>query len=134
MGVGLVLFAPTGLSLKSNLSFINSWDAAFGWDVDDFLYAHGSYLWHKRGIYREDFATLHLHYGLGGRALVLSDNNSGVDNDADDPHFGLRLPVGIDCTFDSNPLEFFAELALVMDVVPDTDAGFDVGIGGRYYF
>jgi hypothetical protein len=33
-----------------------------------------------------------------------------------------------------NPVEFFVEVAPVVDLVPDTDADFEAALGIRYYF
>ena len=33
-----------------------------------------------------------------------------------------------------DPVEFFMELAPVVDLVPDTDADFDAAFGIRFYF
>ncbi|MEL6181293.1 MAG: hypothetical protein AAFS10_20215, partial [Myxococcota bacterium] len=75
---------------------------------------------------------LPVYVGIGGKLWVRDDD----DNDDDDDDFGLgvRVPVGICLLLTEAPLEFFAELALGLRLIPGTDADIDGGIGVRYYF
>ena len=63
-----------------------------------------------------------LYYGLGGRAKF-----------ADDFELGLRIPLGIDYTFDNNHFDLFFEIAPIMNIVPSTKLKINGGIGIRYF-
>jgi hypothetical protein len=137
-GIGISLFGPTGITVKKYTTGENAWDAALGWDIDDHLYVHSDYLWHKKNAFQEKTAAMHVHYGIGGRFILIDrdDNNDkkGNDDDDEDAIIGVRVPLGLDFTFANFPIEFFAELALTLDIVPDTDADLGIAIGGRYFF
>ena len=64
-----------------------------------------------------------IYVGIGGR-VVLADN----------PSFGIRIPVGIDYLFADAPIDIFLELVPIMDLSPKTDFGIGGGIGIRYWF
>ena len=66
---------------------------------------------------------LPIYVGIGGR-VVLADN----------PSFGIRIPVGIDYLFADAPIDIFLELVPIMDLSPKTDFGIGGGIGIRYWF
>lgn len=139
LGLGIILFEPTGITFKNYVSPLNAWDGALGWDIDDYLYVHADYLLHKKDVFREKAAAMSLHYGVGGRFIHRDDdrkNGKGAkaNDDDDDNIVGARVPFGLDFTFDDMPLEIFAELALTLDILPETDFDLGIALGGRYFF
>lgn len=130
-GFGIVLGDPTGLSMNYDLSRERSIDAGLAWSFggDPGFEVHSDYLWHRDSVLRADKLIFDLHYGIGARLLSLSDRH-GTDR----TRFGPRLPIGLSSSFNQRAIEIFAEIALVMNVIPATTADFDFGIGARVYF
>jgi len=130
-GVGLVIGDPTGLSGNYRLSSERSIDAALAWSFgsNPGFEIHSDYLWRRPGLLRAENIKFDLHYGIGARLLSLSNSNV-----SDKTRFGPRLPLGLGSNFNQQALEVFAELALVMNVIPATSADLDFGIGARIYF
>jgi len=131
-GVGLVLGQPTGLSFNYKRSTERSVDAALAWNFSSNtgLQVHSDYLWHRPNVFRVESVPFNLHYGIGGRLLMANSKN----NESAKTHFGPRLPVGINTGFNQKAIEAFAELALIVNLIPGTTADFDIGIGARVYF
>ena len=127
MGGGMVLGEPTGLSAK--VWFVETGfglDAAVAWSFRDesSLYLHANGLFHLALIETEGERYLVPYVGLG------LTNRYG-----DDTSLGLRLPVGLSIfPFTNLPLEFFAELAPGIGLLPETDPEFGAGLGARFYF
>lgn len=135
LGVGVILFGPTGFSANYFLSSGNSVDAALSWslnDDDQNFYLHSTYLWHKRNFFHLDKVPLHAYYGIGGR-LISWEDPPGKERDSEF-RAGIRGAGGIRHVFSKTRIEAFGEISLNMDVVPETDADLKVGLGGRYYF
>ncbi|HLU65595.1 MAG TPA: hypothetical protein VKZ63_04940 [Kofleriaceae bacterium] len=137
-GLGIMIGAPTGLSGKYYLSSSTAIDFALGvyheFRYDDALQVHADFLWHPATLAAADPFLLALYFGVGGRLL---DHDEGRDY-RDDTHLGVRVPVGLLMDFNTVPLDIFFELALVADILVDTDhhdhVDFDGAIGVRYYF
>jgi hypothetical protein len=128
-GLGLVIGDPTGLS--GNYRFGDrSVDAALAWNFGRWqgFEIHSDYLWHRPGVLKGKF-SFDLHYGIGGRLISISDRNEN-----DRTYLGPRLPVGLATNFNQTALEVFAEIALIMNIIPGTSADLDAGIGARSYF
>ncbi len=133
-GLGIILGEPTGLSAKAWTSSDNAFDFAIAWsfhnyhhDNDnhndgDFL-LQADYVWHFFNAISVSSGKLPIYVGIGGR-VVLADN----------PSFGVRIPVGIDYLFADAPIDIFLELVPIMDLAPETDFGIGGGIGIRYWF
>lgn len=130
-GVGIVIGDPTGLSGNYRLSPQRSIDAALAWSFgsNPGFEIHSDYLWRRPGLLRAENVKFDLHYGIGARLLSLSNSNV-----SDKTRFGPRLPIGLASNFNQQALEVFAEVALVMNVIPATSADLDFGIGARVYF
>ena len=74
---------------------------------------------------------------MGARVHIRSDDEgsgNGSDNNEDDVTLGVRLPVGLTYLLKDGSLEFFMELAPVVELLPDTDADVDAAFGIRFYF
>ncbi len=133
-GLGVILGSPTGISAKYTMSQSNAIDGAIAWDLDeDDIHFHGDYLWLKNKGLRLDRIALDWFYGIGGR-LRMFDNDGRRNDDDDDFSLGVRAPIGIGYTFADPRIEVFGELALILDLIEDTDIDLDGGIGARFHF
>ncbi len=134
LGLGLIVGEPTGLSMKIWTSDEHAIDLAAAWSFsdNDSFQLHGDYLVHRYNVFKDEKikGKLPLYYGIGAR-LKLEDDDRGRD---DDDTFGIRVPIGITYLFDQEPIDVFAEIAPVLDLVPDTELDINVAIGARFYF
>jgi len=133
-GMGIILGEPTGLSAKAWTSNDNAFDFAIAWSFnkyhhDNDYYNDGSvllqadYVWHFFNAISVSSGKLPIYVGVGARVVL-----------ADDPSFGVRIPVGIDYLFANAPIDIFLELVPILDLSPSTDFGIGAGIGIRYWF
>lgn len=122
-GLGVMIGEPTGITLKSWTNEQNAFDVGLAWSLSgtDDLYVHADYQWHKP--LEVEQGNLSFFYGLGARAIFSSDT-----------FFGARIPLGLSYLAPEAPLEFYLEVAPVINLIPDTDGDADGGIGIRYYF
>lgn len=126
MGGGLLFGEPTGLSVK--LWFVETGfavDGAVAWSFqeDSSLYLHVNGIFHLALIETEGGRYLVPYVGLG------LSNRYG-----DETRLGFRLPVGLSIMpFLEFPLEFFAEMAPGVGILPGTDPDFGAGLGVRFY-
>ena len=133
LGVGIVIGDPTGISFKYGMDTDNAIDAALAWSGKVDLHLHADYLWHHIGLFKFEGQRFDGFYGIGGRLRQLDDSKFRNDDD-DDTRLGARGPGGIRWLASKIPLEVFVELAIIFDVIPETDASIDGGIGVRYFF
>jgi len=131
-GAGVIIGAPTGLSFKYNLNSRNAIDAALAWSGSIDFHVHGTYLWHKPKLFFLDSYAIDGFYGIGAR--IREKEHNRFSNEDDDTSIGMRGAGGLSFQFRDPRIEIFIEAALIFDVVPDTDADLDAGIGARYYF
>jgi hypothetical protein len=124
-GMGLILGEPTGLSAKLWTSSDNAFDFAAAWSFkgDGNLLLQADYVWHFFNLMPVSSGKLPLYIGIGGRVIL-----------ADDPSFGVRIPIGIDYLFADAPIDVFLELVPILDLSPETDFGVGGGLGIRYWF
>ena len=124
-GLGVILGEPTGISLKKWLGGTTAIDVAAAWSFvnEGSLYFHIDYLVHNFNLFKTKKGKLPLYYGIGGR--IIAEDKSRV---------GVRIPIGLSYIFDNVPLDVFAEIGLVLDLVPKTEVGFTAFIGIRYFF
>ena len=136
-GIGVIVGEPTGLSAKKWITDTTAIDAAAAWSFADFssFQLHVDYLWHNYDLIqtKELPGQLSVYYGIGGR-IKLKGSNDGKGNKDEGTRLGVRIPVGLSYTFKENPVELFAEVVPLLDVVPETKLGIGVGVGARYYF
>lgn len=132
LGAGLVVGDPTGLSANYRFDRGRSVDAALAWAFgsETGIEIHSDFLWHKAKLFQLEKLSFDSHFGIGAR--FISVNNR--PNDPNRTRLGPRLPVGLGTDFNTGILEAFAEIALVMNLVPSSSADVDVGVGARIYF
>jgi hypothetical protein len=130
--LGVILGSTTGISAKYGLGNNRAIDGALAYSSDN-LYGtslHVDYLVENaRHFNLGSLSPLTLYYGIGGRFVNIRNGD-----DRDKLRAGVRAPIGLDYIISNPNLEFFAELAPILDLTPRTDVYFDVGIGVRYRF
>ncbi|MDP2360096.1 MAG: DUF3996 domain-containing protein [bacterium] len=140
LGVGVMIGEPTGLNAKLWLDKTHALDFGLAWSLSEHqdMHVHADYLFHNNNVFANSGASglLSLFYGIGGRMRIHDDNNdhNGNDNDRDKNRVGVRIPVGIDWVLPRAPVDFFMELAPVVDLMPDTHLDVEGGIGVRFWF
>ncbi len=126
VGVGVVAGEPTGLSFKWWQDGGTAIDMATGWSLsENDLYVHADYLWHRLIEDKEIGGSVPLYYGIGARVLLRDDEDSKA---------GVRIPVGLDLTFDDGRFDVFVEIAPIFNLVPDTEFDLSGGVGARFWF
>ena len=136
IGIGVMVGEPTGISAKKWLDATHAIDGAAAWSFSggDAFSLHADYLWHRFGVITNPPPEVVLHYGVGARVQVRDEDDSNGNGNDDDDTAGVRLPIGLTYLMKGDPVEFFMELAPVVDLVPDTDADFEAAFGIRFYF
>lgn len=131
IGIGAIIGNPTGVSGELVMNDQEAIDMALAWSSgsDAGMHVHGDYLLTRPQIGKAGTMPVDLYYGIGARFMFIR-NGKHEDKVA----FGPRAPLGVAMRTQDPNLKFFAELALVLDLVPDTEADLDIGIGVRYYF
>lgn len=127
LGVGVIVGEPTGISIKKWTDNTHAVDAALAFSLTNgnAFQFHADYLIHDTsGSIPELKGSLPWYYGIGGR----------VKADEGNTRVGVRIPVGISYMFVDAPLDFFAEVAPVVDIAPDVSLRLNGALGLRYYF
>jgi len=129
---GVILGAPTGLSAKLHLGNNRSIDAALAYSLshDLSLVFHSDYLIENAYAFHINAPEpLELYFGIGARLANIKKGKN--ENDL---ALGPRVPLGVSYTINNPNLIFFGELALILNIVPETNVDLDAGIGARYRF
>jgi hypothetical protein len=131
LGAGIILGAPTGFSFKFWSGGRTAIDLALAWDFDDdYFHIHSDYLWHFplhfEGSGRSTFLT---YLGIGGRFKFKSG-----DRHDDKSYLGVRGVGGVEFLPYGTPLDLFAEIAPVMNIIEETKLDVEGGIGIRFTF
>jgi hypothetical protein len=126
-GIGVILGAPTGLSMKYWLSNVTAVDLGAAWSFQNpgSFQLNSDFLFHKFDLFPIKNGELPLYFGAGGSLDIPTQG---------DTRFGLRLPVGIAYEFRDMPIEVFAEVAPIVDLTPATQLRWNGGVGVRFYF
>ena len=120
-GLGVVFGEPTGITARfmrggNNFQVHGAWS----FTGDAALQLSGDYL--RSGSVDME-PMMPFYFGLG--VLVKFASESEV---------GIRVPVGLNHFFKSEPFEIFGELVPVVQVIPKTKFDFNGAVGVRYYF
>lgn len=136
-GLGVILGEPTGISVKQWISSEHAIDGAAAWSFseNDSFQLHADYLVHNFGILKpgDIGGRLPLYFGVGGRVKLESHDGENGRNSHDEL-LGVRIPFGISYILRNAPVDFFAEIVPILDLVPDTDFELNGAIGARFYF
>jgi len=126
VGLGIMVGEPTGISAKIWPGDGTGMDLGAAWSFTDEVafHVHGDYLWHWPGPPEINVGGLLFYTGLGGRIKLEEDSNRA----------GVRIPLGVTYLFPHSHLDFFLEIAPILDLAPDTELRGNGGLGFRYYF
>jgi hypothetical protein len=126
-GFGVVAGDPTGITAKYMIDNKSGIDATIGWETsgDNEFYISSDYLIHLYDLIKIPEGVSPLYFGGGLRF---------IDRDKKDNKFGIRIPVGVEYLFLNNSLGAFGELVPILDLTPDTELDFELGVGIRYFF
>lgn len=130
--LGVVLGAPTGLSGKIGLGGNKSIDGVLAYSLasDLSLEFHTDYLIENAyAVHINAPSPLMLYFGIGARFAIIDKGRHDGD-----VAMGPRAPIGLNYKMVNPNLEFFGELALCLDVIPDTNTDLEGGLGLRYRF
>ena len=130
---GVIVGSETGLSAKFELAENNraiDLAVAYRFNSNTSLSVHADYLIENaRHFTLRDASNLNMYYGLGAR---IENINSGTNKGK--TAVGVRAPLGVDYKITNPDVTFFGEVAVVLDVVPDSSVEFAAGIGARIRF
>jgi hypothetical protein len=128
-GLGITLGSPSGITGRTWIDGVNSFDYGAGWGIIDSnkFEVYGDYLWNRADAFELNEAKFDFFFG-GGISLRTSSGQN--DNEA---VFGPRIPVGFSHTFSNPNLELFAVAALNVGIIPHSDVYFDLHVGARFY-
>jgi hypothetical protein len=129
--LGVILGDPSGLSGKAKQDGAHSIDGALAYSSGKHhgMQFHADYLWDRARSWGTTQGPLDMYYGLGGRLISYND-----DHDNSKLSIGPRGSLGLDFNINNPNLEFFGELALILEVSPEMTADLDAGIGARIRF
>ncbi len=124
-GLGLIVGEPTGIALKQWTGTRTALAAGIAWSFldEDAFHIHGDYLIHTRSFAGERYRRSPFYYGLGAR----------LKGGEDDTWLGVRVPLGLAFYINDAPLDFFFEIAPLMDLIPETEFRLNAALGARYY-
>lgn len=130
-GLGVILGDPSGLSAKMKMDDRHSLDAALAYSSGRHsgLQLHMDYLWDRARSWGTTQGPLNMYYGLGGRLNSYDDHHRNSQLS-----FGPRGSLGLNFNINNPNLEFFGELALILELIPSIAADLDAGIGVRIRF
>ena len=137
-GLGGMLGAPTGLSLKYYFSPQHALDVGIGigWLGGSGLHIHVDYLFHF-ALARTPSFDLPLYIGVGPKlAIWFYDHGTrywGYKGDGG-VGFGVRVPIGIAFNLNAVPVDVFIEAVPGIGFVPGVGGFLDGAVGARYYF
>ncbi len=130
LGVGLGLGDPSTVTGRFYMNQTTSIQIDLGWSTWGWggVYVGPAWLYAPPAFYSQNGVDVRAHVGIG--AFLVGDTFRRVDP----LYLGPRVPVGVDFDLWDAPVQVFADFALAATVVPRFDLGFDLAIGGRYYF
>jgi hypothetical protein len=101
LGVGLILFDPSGLSAKAWLHRSTALAGGIGWSAEEnhYLHIHADFLFFSRRLAADRNLNLDFYLGVGGKIIFRDDDNAW-----------FRIPLGVDFLLRKSPLNFFFEL------------------------
>jgi len=122
VGVGIQFGQPMGVTGKYWLSSTSAVDAAAGYHFNSNFDMHADYLWHSFSSFDIQNGRLPFYFGAGGRVMLGNDCN-----------FGMRLPLGVSFLPSNQPIEIYAEVAPVVQLLTSIGIDIDGAVGIRVY-
>ena len=137
-GFGIILGEPTGITLK----FWSNNENAFVLDVGGSYFGSlsivGDYLWHFDafnsnivGLYAGPGAVI--GFGEGNEWIYKRRDDDFYHRDDDDIGIGARGVFGVNIVPRRTPLEIFAEIGVMVGLIPGFGTGAQAAIGVRFY-
>jgi hypothetical protein len=130
--LGAILGDPTGLSGRFDLDKTTAVDGALSWSGGGRTTGsqiHGDYLKTRPRALAAGDSFVDVYYGIGARMIAITSKDHKGDLS-----FGPRAPIGLNYELRDPSVEFFGEVALILDLAPSTAADIDLGVGVRYRF
>jgi hypothetical protein len=117
---------PLSLGMKPCLSDEMAGDGGDGWSfVDpDTMQIQGDALLHKVDLLRADTRGSAVYFGRDKEVKFVEHHNNRP---------GIPVPVGFSYPIRPRRLEFFGEIAPILDAAPDNPLGWGGGVGIRFY-
>ncbi|MEL6346063.1 MAG: hypothetical protein AAFV53_23340 [Myxococcota bacterium] len=137
LGIGVVAGDPSGLSLAYRPGQESYFQFAAGWSFTaERFHLNADYIYTitELTIPEDPSLVFPLYVGIGGRFRLRGDDQIDDNNDGRDSSVGLRIPFGIAFAPRNFSMDVFLEPAFSLILFPDTDLGFDISLGVRFYF
>ncbi len=137
-GLGIQLGTFSGLTGKHYLNGRrNAIDfavgTAYGGTFRNSIHAHVTYHEHFTELTSGNGVSIPWRLGIGG--WINAGSNWVFPQYRDEGLIvGVRVPVGLDFDLEDVPVQFYAEIAFDLSIVPGISAGLDGSVGVRYYF
>lgn len=132
--IGVILGSTTGVSAKFNLPTQNrAIDVGLGYKMNSTssLTLQADYLFENARFIRVKTADVFaMYYGLGARLINI--NSDGVNKGK--TSFGPRAPIGLEYKINNPDISVFGELAVAVDLIPDSLVELQAGLGVRLRF
>lgn len=124
-GLGVMVGEPTGISFKNwtGAQTAIAGGATWSFSGQDAIHLHADFIKHQFGDIKVKNGQLPWYYGIGAR-LALQD----------DAKVGARIPVGLNYMVKDAPIDIFAEVVPMLNLLPDVDFEAGGSVGVRYYF
>ena len=131
VGVGAILGSPTGVSGHIRMDDRHLLAGALAYNFSKYPGLHISvdYLWDNSYEFSIKSWQWDVYYGLGGRVIAVQSGD-----DKNKTALGVRAPLGTSHTLRDPHIMIFGEIAPVLNFIPNTDLGFDLGVGFRILF
>lgn len=128
---GIVLGSASGFSGLFDLGGGNAVDLGLAYSSNSQFTITSDYLFTKTRSWnlQNVNSPLTLYYGIGLRLLNI---NSGKNNGK--VALGPRAPIGVHLEINNPNISLFAELAPVLDIVPESNVEIMAGLGVRIRF
>ena len=124
-GIGIIIGSPTGISAKYYINDKHAVDLGIGWSLSkNEVRLHSDYLFHDYKLIN-DAINFPIIFNFGGGVKLLF---------SDSVEIGFRIPLGLLYNFQKTPIDIFFEVVPVLELIPDTELGFDAALGARFYF
>jgi len=122
-GLGFIIGDPTGISMKFWTKETDAVEVAAGWEKKE-TELHLDYLWHNFDLLPVKNGRLPVFYGVGIGVKL----KEGKDNE-----IGIRAIVGLEYLFDAVPLDFFLQIAPLLQLTPESKVKGEAALGFRFF-